>query len=437
MSEAKDAKLESQKGLHLYAVWILRIVVGCTFVFSGFSKLVDPWGFIFKIEDYLAAMGIDPIRSLSMIGSIGIASFELICGLCLATGCFKRLSVWLLTLSMVVMLPLTLWVWIADPIEDCGCFGDALRISNALTFWKNVLLTAALAYLCFYNKKVRSCVFRPQIQWLVFVASFFYSLFVGLYGYNIQPMIDFRPYPVGSNLYESLVDGEIEDGADMDFVYEKDGERRVFNIDNLPDSTWTFVDRVVVEADTETPSPQAAFTIYDGDDDVTSEVLSPYGEQLLLVVPEGDLADISYSYTANEFHKAMERVDGSMVGLMSASPEKIADWVDISMSDYPYYTVEDTSLKQLARGTMSFVYLRDGVVQWKRTLSTFDFDTVDRIGNGEMAVADLVVDDESPLKNATIYLLLFLAILATFQQIILKIWHIFKKESNFALRKQE
>lgn len=414
------------------AVWAIRVLIGAVFVVSGFTKIVDPWGFIFKIEDYLAAMGQDPLRSISMVGSMGIASFELIAGLLLATGCFKRVAPWLMTALMAVMLPLTLWTWVADPVADCGCFGEAFILSNMATFWKNVLIMAGLIYLCVYNSRTRSAIFIPGVQCIVVVVGMLYCLFVGLYGYNIQPMVDFRPYPAGLNLAEALTsDNEADEEVEMEFIYEKNGQKQTFAIDELPDSTWTFVDRKIVD-DVITMAPEAKsesnFAIYDRDDDVTSDVIASDGEQLLLVIPEGKYADIAYSYHANEFNKAMQRSGGTMVGLIAAPAERIAEWVDLSMSDYPYYTVEDTSLKQLARGTMSIVYLRDGVIQWKRTLSSFDFDTVDRIGKGDMKMEEIKVYDRSLLQGVTIAAMIFLMALALFQEIIGQIYHKIKKK---------
>ncbi len=425
-------KPEKQPG-RSYRAWVvvaLRIVVGLLFVFSGFSKIVDIWGFIFKLEDYMAALGLTEPRTLLLVAAIGVSAFEMMAGFFLMAGCYKRVVPWLLTLLMAVMLPLTLWIWIADPVADCGCFGEALVISNAATFWKNVLLTAALTYLCVNNRFYKKDLYRPAIQWLVGVVLMLYSIFVGLYGYNVQPFVDFRPYPVGTDL-ASMLTAEDEDAEEenIEFVYEKDGEQRTFGIDELPDSTWTFVDRKITNAGSE---PEGAFAIYDGDENVASEVIASEGEQLIVVIPESKRADISYTYSANEFNKAIRREGGSMIGLIAASPEAIAEWMDLSMSDYPYYTVDDTSLKQLVRGTMSMIYLRDGVIRWKCTLSTFDFDSVDQIGKGEQKVSDILIDISAIFKVSTFGTLGFLLFLALFQQFILKLWKKTKKESKFA-----
>lgn len=425
-------KPEKQPGrsYKAWAVVLLRIVVGLLFVFSGFSKLVDPWGFILKLEDYMAALELTEPRTLLLVAAIGLSGFEMMAGFFLMTGCYKRMSPWLLTAFMAVMLPLTLWVWIADPVADCGCFGEALTISNAATFWKNVTLTAALIYLCINNRFYKKDLYRPAIQWLVCVVLMLYSLFIGLYGFNIQPLVDFRPYPVGTDL-ASLLTADDDDSVDMEFIYEKDGEQKSFSVDNLPDSTWTFVDRKINDSGI---VKDGAFAIYDGDENVASDVIASEGEQLIVVIPEAIRADISYTYSANEFNKAIRRDGGSMIGLIAASPEKIAEWTDLSMSDYPYYTVDDTSLKQLARGTMSMVYLRDGIIRWKYTFSTFDFNSVDLVGKGEMKVSDLALDDSFIFKVSTFGTLGFLLILALFQQFILKMWKKPKKEVNLQIK---
>lgn len=136
-----------------------RLTVGAVFVLSGFAKADDLWGFVFKIEEYLQVWGIVQPRSLVIAAAMFIASFEFIAGVMLVAGCYRRTVVWLLTLMMGVMLPLTAYIWAADPVSDCGCFGEMLRLSNAATFFKNVALMAALVVLLIYNRRV-GCLFR-------------------------------------------------------------------------------------------------------------------------------------------------------------------------------------------------------------------------------------------------------------------------------------
>lgn len=285
-------------------VWLFRILTGATFIVSGLSKMIDVWGFVYKIEQYLAVWEMPQPRSLVLAVAMALSGIEFLLGFFMATGCYKRTSAWLMSLIMLGMLPLTLYIWIADPVSDCGCFGDFLVISNFATFLKNVALAAMLVYLLFNNHKV-SGMFTAYSQWLVAFVAFLYILAIGLFGYHVQPLIDFRPYKVGTPLLgdDSPADAEEQ----FVFIYEKGGERHEFGEDELPDSTWTFVDRK--EAGN-MARDERAFAVFDGDDDVTAEVLAPDSLQVLLLIPELDNIDVSSTYLINEMNRYVESRGG-------------------------------------------------------------------------------------------------------------------------------
>lgn len=378
--------IESRKWFAL-SVWSLRIIVGGVFLMSGLVKGVDLWGFVFKIEEYLAVWGLSEPRSLAVMGALFISSYEFVFGTLLLMGCYKRLAPWALSLTMVVWLPLTLYIWIANPVADCGCFGDFLVLSNFWTFIKNLILTAMLVYLLKYNAKVKQELFEPAIQWMVGALLTLYLIVVGLYGYNVQPMIDFRPYPVGAKILEGDADlpqeGESED-EDMVFVYEKEGIKKEFSLENLPDSSWEFVERIERNPSGASRGAGAAFTVYDTDgDDVTDDAIATEGGELLLVIPEIQRFDISYSSFLNDLYQWSNEHDVEMVCLVGADREGIDIWQDLSMASYPIYSVEDTKLKELSRGTMSLVYLDGGVIRNKLTLSSIDSRLLDDGPHGD------------------------------------------------------
>ena len=163
---------------------------------------------------------------------------------------------------------------------------------------------------------------------------------------------------------------DVDDETDYRFVYEKNGVRKEFGIDSLPDSTWTFVDRIEPENISEKSDNRLA--IFDGEDDVTDDVLSGEGVELLLVIPEPVRADISYSYTINEMEEYADSVGIPMIGVLGAGEDGVARWKDVSMAEYPCYTADDTQLKELSRGVMSVVVLHDGVVASKTTVSSMN-----------------------------------------------------------------
>jgi uncharacterized membrane protein YphA (DoxX/SURF4 family) len=385
-------------------VWILRIVVGAVFVVSGFAKADDIYGFIFKIDEYLEVWNMSQPRSLVLVGAMGLSVFEFVLGLMLVFGCYKRTVVWLMLAVMAFMLPLTGYLYVADPVPDCGCFGDFIILSNGATFVKNILLTAALAYLFVYNKKVAG-LFGAYIQWLVATVCSLYILIIGIYGYTLQPLVDFRSFPVGTSLVPAEEDGE---DAEFEFVYEKKGEQRAFTESELPDSTWTFVDRRLLNA------PQADKTelvVMDSGENVTGEVIASEGEQLLVIIPDYDRADVSNTYVLNLMADYIRSHGGNVVSLIAADSNDIEEWKDLSMADYPVYYAEPTVLKELARGIMPTVFLRDGKIVWKRTTTSIPPEIFENAADTPGLLDTLAIDGCAIARNLTLVLLIVLAVL--------------------------
>lgn len=350
-------------------IWICRIVVGGTFVVSGLAKAIDPWGFIYKIEQYLVVWNVDVSFPLIVGVALMMSGIEFLLGVLVFAGCYRRTAVWAVTAIMLGMLPLTLYIAIANPVTDCGCFGDFIVISNTATFLKNVVLMMLLVLLLCGNRKVDG-LFTSYSQWLVAFIAIIYIIIISLWGYNIQPLEDFRPYKVGTSLVH---DGEEEfDDSNIVFIYEKDGKQQEFTVDSLPDDTWTYVTRKGEEVNTH--EGDAYFPIYDGDDDVAADVINPEGEELILVIPEMKRLDISSTYLINEMYRYIENTGGEMIAVVGADAEGIELWKDLSMATYPIYNAEDTDLKELSRGNISVVYLKDGIIRWKRALSSIDSD---------------------------------------------------------------
>ncbi len=405
--------------------WVLRVLVGGTFIVSGLAKSVDIWGFVYKIEQYLNVWGLDEPRSVVVVVATALSAFEFVMGVMVACGSYKRAGVWLLSLAMVVMLALSVYVAVADPVPDCGCFGDLWVISNTATCVKNILLMAALVFLIRYNRSAGG-LYIPYLQWITVVACAVYVLVVASFGYQVQPLLDFRQYKIGTPL---AVDDDSDEETTFAFIYEKQGVRREFTADNLPDSTWSFVDRRAVGGGAEA-APQ--FMIYDGDDEVTSDVISPSGEEILLLIPEMKSADISMTYIVNEMYRYVTSRSGEMIGIVASANERELDyWSDISMAAYPLYTAEDTSIKELARGTVSVVYLVDGVIRWKRTMLSIP----NEIFSKHPRDAFERLDFNGPRRFAayTFYLVAVMLVLLMFNQILLflkRIFHLKNKEKG-------
>lgn len=390
------------------AVWLLRCLTGATFILSGWAKCVDPWGFVIKIQEYLVVWGMDVFpRDIVLIGAVALSMFELITGVALATGTLRRTTPICGLALMAFMLPLTIYIYIADPVADCGCFGELLVISNGATLLKNVVLTAALIMLLIWHDKAKPLL-RPFFHWVVITISGVYGLILAIIGWEFQPVVDFRPYPVGSQLISSEVEFE---AALPEYIYCKEGKEEVFTLDNLPDSTWTFVGQK-----TDNVSHHEGLAIFDGDEEVTGEVLAPHeGDMIILVVNNPGLDYLTRARLSNEINTALEANGGSMIGLVAASGDALEQWVEIVRPTFDIYSASDTSLKELARGDAALVALRNGRIVWKHSLSTIDPAFVKATSPLDFVT---VYDDGRVAIWLTLLALLCLAIVTT-----LDYWH--------------
>lgn len=358
------------------AVWLSRLLVGAVFLVSGVTKMVDLHGSINKITDYLAAWDMSDLfpRGLLLVGAGMLCLVEFLTGLLLATGSMRRSAPIVALLLMLFMLPLTAYIWIVAPVEDCGCFGDFWVISNGATFAKNLLITALVIFLCRYNRRA-DCLFAPWVQWMETAVGVAYMVVVGTVGYAVQPLLDFRPYPAGGPLLDS-------DAPEVTYVYaDASGERHEFSAYDLPNEAdgWEFVE-TIEGGHSEAVRSLAVIDPATGGD-ITDEVVGVTPEQAILVIPDPEYATIAGSYTANEFNSVMTRRfgRGSFFALMDGSDSDMERWRDMAMAAYPIYFAEATALKTVVRGDMALVYLRGDSVMWKRSLPAIDPDVVNAV----------------------------------------------------------
>ncbi|MCM1005838.1 MAG: clostripain-related cysteine peptidase [Prevotella sp.] len=362
--------------------WLFRLSIGGTFIFSGVVKAIDPWGTIFKFHDYLTALPGDSFNWLLPIltpAAFVLFTVELLIGVAVITGSYRRIAACGALLMMLIMTPLTLWIALKNPVAECGCFGDALILSNWQTFWKNIVLLAMSGWLIIYNKRARYLIL-PAIQWIMVIAVIAFSVIVGFIGYSIQPMIDFRPYPVGSTLIESYENNTDSEGNLM-AVWKKGDQQITIPADSIPEGDdWEFVKRVeddtIDEDAIQNEGKQKGLAIFDGSDDVTEEIIPTQGEAVVVFMY--DLPNLSKGnyYKLNSLDAYCRGHDVTFIVVAAATPLQIQDFAHQSMADYPIYSGEDTAMKEVARGNPSFIYLKDGKIVYKAVFSaipSYDF----------------------------------------------------------------
>jgi len=366
-------------------VIVCRILIGVTFLIAGWSKAIDPWGFVIKVGEYFSVWGLEMPYELVVTACVAVACVEFCTGAMILLGAFKRWAVWTAAAFMVFMLPLTAYIAVADPVDDCGCFGDFFVISNELTFIKNILISIAVVYLILRNRSVPGLLPAP-VQWMSMAASVAFPLYLSFVGYNIQPLVDFRPFKVGTTIFRPS-----EESGEIEYVYEKGGEERNFSLDELPDSTWTYVDAIEIGGS----SNIASISVFDSyGDDISQNLAEDSSDHIYLVLANPDLQFLSRARFVNELADYGNRHDCQLIGLVGVEGDALDEWKALVRPRFPVYTAEDTSLKMLARGIGAIVFTREGKIIWKRTLSSLDpsilnsgvegnvFDTIKAIDDG-------------------------------------------------------
>ncbi len=316
--------------------------------------------------------------------SVLLAVLEFAVGMHLLLGIKRRFTTRLALLIMLVMTPLTLYLALTNPISDCGCFGDALVLTNWQTFGKNVvLLTCAIVLMITPWAMVRFL--TKKMEWTLSNYCIVFALALAGYCLATLPIIDFRPYKIGNNIREGM---EIPEGAkptifDTRFIMEKDGVKQTFTVDNYPDSTWTFVsaETVVVEKGYEPPIHDFVMESLETGEDITDEVLDDPGYTFLLITHRTEEADEGNIDLINELYEYCLENGYKFYALSSSSAEAIELWRDRTGAEYPFCIMDDITLKTMVRSNPGLMLIKGGVIlnKWPSSQLPDEFDLTDKL----------------------------------------------------------
>ena len=355
---------------------IARLTLAVTFIFSGFVKAIDPLGFQYKIQDYLAAITDAYNTGLihdwgTLVAAVLLAAFEFILGINLLFAISRRLTTKIAWLFMLVMTIITVWIFVANPVSDCGCFGEALVLTNGQTLMKNIVLLALATFLAWKPLDMVRLISRHN-AWIVSNFSALFILAMSVYCLYKLPIIDFRPYHIGANIPEGM---EIPEGAeqpkfDTKLIYEKDGEQKVFTMETLPDSTWTFVDSKSEQISEGYVPPIHDFSILYNDEegneeDITEDILSDPNYTFLLIAPHLETADESQFGKINMIADYAQRRNYRFLCLTASTKNAIEHWTDITGAEYQFANTDETTLKTIIRSSPGLLLIKDGKILQK------------------------------------------------------------------------
>lgn len=356
---------------------IARIVFGITFIFSGFVKAVDPYGFTYKIEDYLISFQLTQLIPLALAFAIILILLEFVLGVFILVGIYRKWTTAFAVMFMTVMTPLTLYIAIANPVKDCGCFGDALIISNWDTFYKNIILIAFAIILFVYRKRIRPFFSNKTKPYILVYVVFFFLAF-SFYNIIYLPVLDFRPYKVGSNIPEKMGHNmEQGDVYENIYVYEKEGVTKEFTDENYPweDTTWTFVElksNLIEEGDKPEIQDFAITAYYKNEngafnktDDITHEFLSKPFSLLIVSLSLNEIGDTQWQKIQSIADYAANNSIDMRIG--TSSDENVIEQLDRNMRDanLNYASMDELTLKTIIRSNPGLLLLKEGVVQAK------------------------------------------------------------------------
>lgn len=378
------ALIFSKKIFDKNVIRISRILLGLLFIYSGFVKAVDPMGTNYKIIDYFIAYGTEWASPVALYLSIFLNAFEFVVGGFLLLLNIKIRTVsWLVVLMMVFFTLTTAFDAIYNPVPDCGCFGEAIILTNWQTFYKNIVIDT-LVVILFFNRGVLKKYFTSRGEWAIIGVAVVMVVYFQVYNYNHLPLVDFRAWKVGNKM---ITENPEPMKYYLTYMNKETGEKKEFLSPNYPfnDSVW-LSKWIFVNQRIEDPNPKKHdLVILDKyGSDVTEQFVENEDFQFFLIAY--DLLKVKKKVIPriNEFYKQCDNIGISFIVLTSSTPEEIEEFKkEYDPANFEYYFADDTSLEAIIRANPGLVLLKNGVVKGKWHYNDFpDFqEFIDRFYN--------------------------------------------------------
>lgn len=362
-----------------YLVHASRILVGLLFIVSGFIKLNDPVGFSFKLEEYFSAPVLDLpfLEPYALAIALFVVILEVILGITLLLGYLRNLTLWTLLLTIVFFTFLTLYSAVTGKVTDCGCFGDALKLTPWQSFYKDVVLLVLILVLLWgrrYVKPVGTLAFRAAGSAAALIACILFANYV----LNHLPWIDFRPYHIGASIPEGMSIPEDAPAPvfEYDWKFRIDGEEQIITTNGeYPQVDGEFIevaDTREIQAGYEPPIHD--FTLERDGVDHSREILSR--PQLLMVVSyDLQKSDPEAFEALSAYTDSAAALGYSVIGMSASSPEAVTQLKATYGLDFPFYFTDQTTLKTIVRSNPGILRLENGVIRQK--LHHNDLDELD------------------------------------------------------------
>ncbi len=351
-------------------LFICRLVPAIVFIFSGFVKAIDPVGGAVKFEDYFTAFHMAWLSPIALPLSIALAALEFVIGFYLLFNLYMRRVAAIALIMMGVFTLLTFYISIFNPVTDCGCFGDAITLTNWQTFGKNVVIIV-FTYIVFHYRADYKNPHPANRQLTVALLAIIYILSFGIHNYNNLPMMDFRPYKTGTNIPDQM---SVPEGAEMPeyetlFILEKDGQRETFSVNSYPydDTTWVFIDsetRVLKEGYVP-PLQTFALMLPESGDNVAGEIVGQAGAVFFMISPELSEIPKSTILPLAELAEIARQKNIPFYCITSSGSAEMKAFDEAHKTMFSYLQSDETTLKTIIRSNPGLMMLYDGTITAK------------------------------------------------------------------------
>ncbi len=390
---------------------ISRVIVGIVFIFSGIVKAVDPLGSAYKFSDYFQAFNLEFLKPFALVLAIILFTAEFISGFALLSGYRRKTGLWGVIILMLIFTPLTLILAITNPVSDCGCFGDAIHLTNWQTFWKNVVLMIMVVIL-FTGRKSISQISTVKREWTVIITVIFLFVLFSLLNLRYLQLFDFLPYKTGTNISQGM---KIPEGKPADeylttFIYEKEGVQKEFTLENYPadDSTWKFIDQKsrLVKKGYQPPIHDFSITTTEGED-LTDQILDDPGFTVLMIstkLSKAGQKNLEKGFALGTWCAE----NGISFYIVTASG---TDEVKGYSTGLTICTADETTLKTIVRANPGYMLLKGGTILGKWSWAT--------VPPGERFTSELTADQVKLMNNKRPVLIVYSLILSAIVGLLL------------------
>ncbi|MCK9625150.1 MAG: DoxX family protein [Bacteroidales bacterium] len=333
---------------------ICRFVFGLTFIFSGFLKFIDPVGTGLLIKEYLTIFHLGFLDFSSIFVGVLLSSLEFIIGVSILLGLRIKIASKIALFFISFFTILTLYLALFNPISDCGCFGEAIHLTNWETFLKNIVLF--LCSLLIYVQRDKFIPIAPKyIEWTFVIIYWFIAVFIAVQTIITLPHSDFTAFKVGTDLKELKNTEEVH--YETVFIYSKDGKNSEFDLEELPDSTWQYIESKTKLISGSTENAGIDLAISDKNGKYCTEIL--YKDTSLVAAIVYDMGKTSKKTwkRISDLDKELNKNGRKIIVITSTSAENIPDSLNYNFLFSDYKT-----LLTLNRSNGGVVYFDKGYV---------------------------------------------------------------------------